>query len=186
VFADVAEERAQTESIRGIFVYICKTRTPQHQMAAVVVWPEEYLNKFSSRNCEQLRRLFASELYKHPDETLQKAVDRVREKVKTRAADAESDSFWSGWGMWAAIVGGLVGVWLLLGLIRMGIAADRSGIVGTATEPAHRARFVPGLLGGMFGSVAGHWLYDRLFHAPAKPKPAPDEPLSRQNPRELP
>ena len=52
------------------------------------------------------------------------------------------------------IAGGGVVLWLLIGLVRM------SG--------GSRPGFMPGLLGGMFGVVAGYWVYDTLFH-PRRP-----------------
>jgi hypothetical protein len=45
--------------------------------------------------------------------------------------------------------------WFLFGLLRMTVNREPAG----AATP-HRTGFVPGLLGGMFGSVAGFWIYD--------------------------
>ena len=153
-FGEIALERARTAEMHGIYVYICNTTKPRYRTVAVVVWPPELRESFSDRRREKVRKLFAENLEKHPDDALKKAVEYVLEH-----ADAESS--WFGWGTVAIIVGAGLGLWLILGLIRMRMNATRPGIV-------------PGLLGGMFGAMAGHWIYDTFLHNSPAATPHPD------------
>jgi hypothetical protein len=68
----------------------------------------------------------------------------------------------------AVIVAGIVGFWLLLSLVR-------AVLPQTDSESTHAGR-TSGFLGALFGTTAGHWVYDRLFstHPPAVPQPESD------------
>jgi hypothetical protein len=87
---------------------------------------------------------------------------------------------------WAAVGGvfaGAVVAWLALVVVRMRLAASEP------PEPRRPGLF-HALLGGMFGSAAGHWIYDTLFvaasaqSAPAAeaPPPAPEPPAPAEAP----
>jgi hypothetical protein len=169
-FGEVALERARAAGVEGIYAYV--STMPRRQSIAVVVWPTRYRDVFGNDSREKVRRLLAGNLKQRPDQALEQAVALVREEL------TPTSSWFSGWTVLALIGGGLL-LWVILGLVRMHLAQPPA-----APAPgAERAGFVPGLLGGMFGSVAGHWIYDTLFQAPrtapanaappAGPPPAP-------------
>jgi hypothetical protein len=72
---------------------------------------------------------------------------------------------------WLAVGGvmaGALALWGVLGVVRLRLQ--------TKTPPAESAdsrqlSLQNGMLGGMFGSVAGHWIYDTLFIAASGSSP---------------
>ena len=173
-FGEVALERARAAGVEGIYAYV--STMPRRQSVAVVVWPTRFRDVFGHDSREKVRRLLARNLKERPDEALQQAVVLVREEL------TPSSSWFSGWTLLTLIGVGLV-LWVVFGLVRMHLAQPPAA----PAPAAERAGFMPGLLGGMFGSVAGHWIYDTLFqhppNAPANaappaggPPPAPPQP----------
>jgi hypothetical protein len=131
--------------------------------------------RFSEQDCEEVRRILISrQAAAKPNQTLLEAVEKVRTIVLNRSA-ATSVS----WPLIGSVILGLVGLWLLLGVIRSRLLAGRAESVDSR---GRRNSQVAGLLGGMFGAVAGHWIYDSLFdnrkeHQPAVPTPAGQNPM---------
>ncbi len=165
-FTEYAEERAQSTEVQGVFVLI--STMPDHQFIGVVVRPEQFQQQFGNHQREHLRKLLAGKLKKYPDEALLKAVEMVRDTVR---ASRKESAAWAGWMTIVALIGGLLALWMLLGLLRMWLHAGSTvGSVNNPTDPL-RPGFMPGLLGGMFGSVAGLWIYDRFFEGPPVPRP---------------
>jgi hypothetical protein len=158
IVAEYARHQAAADDVNGVFVFI--STMPDYRAVAVVVRPDENRSRFTDRNREQLRSLLESTLRKDPDKALEKGVALVREKVK---ANQQADSSWLGWGTVFALIGGLLAVWVVFGLIRMRMLRDPAPSPETPAVTARHAGFVPGLLGGMFGSVAGYWIYDTFF-----------------------
>ncbi len=73
---------------------------------------------------------------------------------------------WLGVG---AVMAGALGLWGVLGLVRLRL---RTGAPPEARSPALFAA----LLGGLFGSAAGHWIYDTLFVAASRSAAAAEPP----------
>ena len=171
-FGEVTQERARRRDIHGAYIYICSN--PSHRLVAVVVQPEEYRTAFTDRHREYLRRQLASKL-KKPDDALARAIDFLHADVKpVKPANEPDESWWPTWATVVAIAGGVLVLWVAIGLTRMRRPAAPPAVPVDSTN----SRFVPGLLGGMFGSVAGHWIYDRFFHAElAGKETSPGEPL---------
>jgi hypothetical protein len=67
----------------------------------------------------------------------------------------------------AAVVGGLVGLWVLLSLVRRMAARRDSGPPPSIYQPA--------MLGSLFGIPAGFWIYDRLFQLERARTPPAEE-----------
>ncbi|HVS34316.1 MAG TPA: hypothetical protein VMS17_01975 [Gemmataceae bacterium] len=84
------------------------------------------------------------------------------------------------WVMVGGVMAGVLGLWGMLGLVRMRLQA-RDPL--SAPEPQRRSLFAA-LLGGMFGSPAGHWIYDSLFVAastdPATPPAVTPPPVEEK------
>jgi len=160
-----AKERAGAAGVDGVYVLICTD--PRH--VQVIVWPESRDKTFPARDREDLRKYLAKQLNKEPDQTLLSAVAQVRAAIQARQP-VEPVSYSTFW-----IVGGVIlaflTVWLILGLMRSKLASRDQ----TEDVAGSSASYVPGLLGGMFGSLAGYWIYDRLFHGgPSKPTASED------------
>jgi hypothetical protein len=184
-FDKLAKDRAAAAGVDGVYILICDDPKARH--VQVVVWPESREQTFPSRERERLRAEMARHLGKEPDQTLLHAVARVREVLKeNQPADPAASSI-----LW--VVGGvilaLLVAWVFLGVLRAKLAA-RDQAAPVAVTPSG-GRFMPGLLGGMFGSIAGLWIYDRLFQggsrepalppadlAPEEPGPAPEAALN--------
>jgi hypothetical protein len=163
-FAGWAAERAKEARVDGVYVLI-NTGRPRH--ITVVAWPEERRKEFTDSDCEELRGTFVEVENKGgADQALYETLRKMEEKLAVKYAPP---------GPWRALLGwivGLLGLAVVLGLLRMWLNARRPA-EGAAKE-APRG-LMPGLLGGLFGTAAGLWIYDSLFrrHSPqAQPEPA--------------
>ncbi len=173
-----AKERAAAAGVDGVYILICND--PKH--VQVSVWPESRDATVPARDRERLRREMAHNLRKEPDQTLLHAIAEVRTTIQ-RHQPVEAPST-SSTGVVLGVILAIVISWVILGIWRAKLAvhdaADR------AAEKVGRGPFMPGLLGGMFGAVAGHWIYDRLFYGGSRhrmePSPAPGEANVTDNP----
>ena len=91
------------------------------------------------------------------DKILRNAVDQVREDL---AYNLRPPFPWLPVG---GVLLGVLGLWGVLGLVRQRLQGAAAG----PTEPG-RLVLYGALLGGMFGTVAGHWIYDSLFVAASR------------------
>jgi hypothetical protein len=161
-FADWAATRAKTIGIDGVYVLICE----HPKQVVVLVYPNTPEQEFTEENAQELRKRLERGLPKSPDDALSDAVAFVRNTVKdnleVRAGDASSIRYEN----IVAVIAGIVGFWLLLSLVRA--VLHRAGGSGDAAHGSLTA----GFFGAMFGTAAGHWVYDRLFraHPPAAPQ----------------
>ncbi len=155
--------RARAIGIDGIYVLICKK--PKH--VQVLLYPNTPEQAFTEDNVRELRKLLERELPQSPDAALSDAVAFVHNQVKDNLAERDSAAKSIGLQTIVLIVAGIVGFWLFLSLVR-GVL-HRAGGSG---DPAHGS-LTSGFFGALFGTTAGHWVYDRLFraHPPAAPQP---------------
>lgn len=180
-FDKMAKERAAAAGVDGVYILICDD-PPKLRHVQVSVWPESREQTFPARDREALRKEMAHNLAKDPDKTLLHAVAQVREVLKEhQPADPASNSVL--WTVGGVILAFLV-AWVVLGVLRARLVArdrDRAALVAGIPEESGR-HFMPGLLGGMFGSVAGLWIYDRLFRGGPREPPLPPRDLSPEQP----
>jgi hypothetical protein len=165
-FTDWAARRAKAVGVDGVYVLICKD--PKH--VHVLVHPDTPEQRFTDDNAKELRKRLERQLPKSADAALNDAVEYVREAVKENLAAREAASSAIPFGTVAWLLGAVLGAWLLLSLARA-VLHWRAG----AADPAH-VGLTAAFFAGLFGTTAGHWVYDRLFraHAPASPQPESD------------
>jgi hypothetical protein len=168
-FDQWARERAAAAGVDGVYILICND--PRLRHVHVIVWPESRDATFPARDRERLRREMARDLGREPDRTLLHAVSEVRAAIQARQpVDAPSTS--SAWAVGGVIVAFLI-FWVILGLWRAKLSARDKAVPDASVSDG--AAFKPGLLGGMFGAVAGHWIYDRLFRGGQPEAASPPE-----------
>jgi hypothetical protein len=169
-----AQKRAAETGLDGIYVVICNDPKDVH----VVVRPADD-PAFTPHDANTLRLTIVRRLQDSgPDLALLALIRQVQSILQAHATRGQSTSVVNEFVL-ASLLGGVVGLWLLLCLIRFKMRARHASdsIEQSAEE---RARRGPALLGAMFGFPAGHWLYDKLYPSSAQsagPLPAP-EPLA--------
>ena len=163
-FSSWATSRATTIGIDGVYILICK----EPRQVYVLIYPHTPEQPFTEDNGRDLRRLLERQLPKAPDGALADAVTLVRTTVTDNLAERQSASTSIRFETVALIVAGIVGFWLLLSLVR-------AVLPQTGGDPTHAGR-TSGFFGALFGTTAGHWVYDRLFraHPPAVQQPESD------------
>src|SRR5262249_20167757 len=152
-----AWSRARTIGLDGVYVLICKN--PEH--VHVLVYPDTPEQGFTDENARVLRKRLIGQLKKAPDAALAEAVVFVRGTVEGSLSEHQSASSSIAFGTIAAIVGAVFGAWLLLSLMRAVLFHGDA-----AADPGH-VSLSAGFLAALFGTTAGHWMYDRVFRAHA-------------------
>jgi uncharacterized membrane protein YgcG len=155
-FASWAQQRAEEAGVNGAYVLICAE--PRH--VQVYVSPDTR-TAFPDKDRDQLRKALSRKLgRKAYDDALLDTVDFARDRLDPSHAAAARAGWW--WVLWVIV--GIVGVWLVVGLIRsvlgLGAAASSSG----------------GVLTVLFGATAGGWMRHALLGRRDDNKPAPVPP----------
>jgi hypothetical protein len=155
-----AKERAAGFGLDGVYVLVCQEPKYVH----VGTYPPASEEAFTSKNAERLRKHLVTELGKKGpghDKALLAALAEVRSVVQDNLAARDSAI---GWMTIAWVLAGILGFWLCLGLLRAKMTASSPG-----APKAGEVGMLSGVLGGMFGTVAGHWIYDLLFKSDTPP-----------------
>lgn len=161
--------RAEAAGSDGVYVLVCKDVVHgwfgrEYGCVVVVVAPEALGRAITAVDAKALHdRLVwftrGQDTAKN-DKILRNAVEQVREDL---AYNLRPPFPWLPVG---GVLLSVVGLWGVLGLARQRLQ-------GAAVGPTEPGRLVlyGGLLGGMFGTVAGHWIYDSLFVAASRSAP---------------
>jgi hypothetical protein len=166
-----AQTRARDAGVDGIYIVICNDPRDVH-----VVAPDN-APAFTRHDAETLRRTIVRRLQDSgPDPALLALVEQVRALLHAHAMRGRSTSVVSELVL-AGMVGGGAALWLLLCGVRYKMRGGRllSAIEGSSSEGSRRT---PAMLGAMFGSPAGQWIYDKLYPEspvipPVVPEPRP-------------
>ena len=151
-----AEAQAAQAINKGVYVWICK----EPGDVEVVVSPEVLRQDFTAYDANRLRSLLKN-MNRGPsriaqrDKRLLEAVVQMREAVRYNQRPPFP---------WLAVSGvlvGALGLWGVLSLVRGRLRAAEP------PEPL-RLNLLNALRGGMFGTVAGHWIIDTLFVAASR------------------
>jgi hypothetical protein len=156
-------ELAQATGAKGVYIVLCKSPA----VARVLTWPDEPAPLFRVEEGERLQKLLVRGVKEHdPEQGLVAALEELRSLLQAHEDGAVVPVGVNGYTM-ICIVGGLLGVWAVLVLVRLKLGSSTA-------EPHAGPDMRPAFLGARFGSVAGHWLYDRLW--PSFPRSS--EPLA--------
>jgi hypothetical protein len=174
-FEKWARDRARAADVNGIYILICKL--PEHLQVEVGTHTLEKAFTIEDRN-ELSKKLLSDFREKKYDEGLLDAVDFVAKRLKAHGVRSSAVPVGGG-GMMEGLGGLLcVGVlvlaalWLVVGLFRaMTGGGNRGGYApgGGGYGPGYGGGggggggFMTSLLGGMFGAVAGNWMYNSFF-----------------------
>jgi hypothetical protein len=170
-----AQQRADKLGVDGVYVVIFSGRTSAQRDVRVVGWPAPREVQVSWVKRNQIRKLLAHELGSNPDRALRHAVDLFREQMHD-LKEPEPSPLPTEAAL--LVVGGLVGAWLLLLVVRSRVA--RRAVRGGPSA----ALYHPALLGAMFGVPAAFWVHDQLFRV--IPPEGPVEELPSDLPAEPP
>ncbi|HTU20357.1 MAG TPA: hypothetical protein VMG10_19995 [Gemmataceae bacterium] len=161
LLGEQARKYADELCLPGIYVVICKKPRDVHVMVRPSDDPE-----FTHRNAETLRRTLARRLHDSgPDTALLSLVEQVHRIMQDHTTPGESHAAVNEFVV-AGLLGGGLGLWILLVMIRLKIRAARPATPGTE-DTTTQARSAPALLGAMFGFPAGMWIYDKLYPCPS-------------------
>ncbi|HEY7423288.1 MAG TPA: hypothetical protein VH682_03510 [Gemmataceae bacterium] len=157
----ILDEQAQKiadQSGVGIYVIICNAPPDVH----VVVRPDDD-PWFTRDDAESLRRTLARRLHdRGADQSLLALVDQVRTTLQAHATRGQSTSVVSEFAL-AVLLGGGMALWLVLSIV----CFKRRAAQPVEEDVAEQARRTAALLGAMFGSPSGLWIYDKLYPCPA-------------------
>jgi hypothetical protein len=180
-------EDPMNRRVNGLYVAIFHGATSGQRDVRVVAWPAQWDKKISWVKQDALRKLLARELSQDPDNALWHAVERFAADMRD-IQDLEPSPIGLGWPWrWGAVVvvlllvGGLVGAWLVLLVVRYSVARRSSPAKPSSLYP-------PAMQGALFGVPAAFWVHDKLFRylpveqAPPEPPPVAAPPPAAQTP----
>ncbi len=203
-FTSLVNERAKSARVDGIYVLVMKEPPPHRFRIQVGVGQATRQQAFLSADRDGLVRVFQSSFRDDKfDEGLLAAVGFVERTLRSNlqgganprlatqgaanrqpspAGASSSFSFGSLLMIGLLIVGGFMLIRFLMRLIRGGAGGGRGGLAGAGGMPGMGGGgFLPGLLGGIGGAIAGSWLYNQFAGSNAH---AADH--STQNPSDAP
>jgi uncharacterized membrane protein YgcG len=185
-FQTLAHVRAHDAGVdEGIFVLILVSDLPRLKpgSAEVIVRSQAVEESFSTRDRGKVHDDLRTRLTKGAyNDALLNAVEEIQDRLgANRPSDKAQKSDSIGWKTIAVMVGSGLVLWLVLALIRMKLAANDAAAAAAAggeNGGGTKDSFLAGLMGGMFGSTAGHWIHDHMLQreappAPPVPPPAP-------------
>jgi uncharacterized protein len=186
-----ADERVGDRARGGIYVLICMS--PGHIEAIVDRAAERKTFTYQDRDelVQRLQKHFEAagkaadkaEKQKHYDAGVEEAVNFVRDTIRSHggstqaapnghAANPEEGGHRTSPIMGYICIGlcALVGIWLVIGIVRAfshmgggGGGYGPGGYGGGGYGGGGGGGFLSGLMGGLFGAVAGNWLYNSFL-----------------------
>ncbi len=151
-----AAERADREEIKGVYILICTEPRDVEVLASPEVLQHDFTNYDANRLHSLLINMKAGPNHvAQRDKRLLEAAVQIREAVRYNLRPPFP---------WLPVSGVLVGVLGLWGVLSLARSRLR---VGEPSEPL-RLNLFNALLGGMFGTIAAHWIIDTLFVAASR------------------
>jgi hypothetical protein len=148
-----AEAQANQAINKGAYVLICE----EPGDVEVIVSPEALEQEFTGYDANRLRSLLKN-MNRRPNRVAQRDKRLLEAVVQTREAIRYNLRPAFPWLPVGGVLVGVVGLWGVLSIVRRRLRA---------AEPAEppRLNLVNAMRGGLFGTVAGHWIIDTLFVA---------------------
>jgi uncharacterized membrane protein YgcG len=146
VLTKYSKQQAAAKGIRGLYILIC--RDPEklkYESSRNSINPQDTQAVVGAVMSSLKNREFDQALMKAAD-VLQK-IEPATSSAPPRVAKQEQNTLSP---IWTILLIGL-GIWLVVGLMR--------GLSGAGTGGG----FFPSMLGGLFGGMAGMWMYDSFF-----------------------
>ena len=157
ILEEQARKRADAAGVDGIFVVICNDPKDIH----VIVRPAEDPS-FTRHDAESLRRSIARRLQESgPDAGLLALTEQLRAILHAHATRGQSTAVVNEFIL-LGLLGGGVALWLVLALVRFKLRVRQAVRAGEASAGVSALQG-PALLGAMFGSPSGVWIYDKLY-----------------------
>ncbi|HBI41691.1 MAG TPA: hypothetical protein DDY78_02405 [Planctomycetales bacterium] len=162
-----AVEGADQAVNKGVYILICK----EPGYVDVVVSPEVLQHDFTGYDANRLRSLLKNmkagpSHVTQRDKRLLEAVVQIREAVRYNLRPPFP------WLQVSGVLVGVLGLWGVLSLARQRLRSAEP------SEPL-RLNLFNALLGGMFGTVAAHWIIDTLFVTASRSSASLEEGLLR-------
>lgn len=168
-FTRWARELAQQNGVQGIFVLISADPRPGLKHAAVLVWPESEEKILLPRYCDEIRRAFVNGMKNNsPNQALDNMVEKIRDRLRSSLADETTAVLPISWTTIGLIVLGVMVLWLVASVVRMRTPHPDPAAAGEGS-----GKHLPGVMGGMFGGMASHWIYDKAIHHDVPPDGVP-------------
>lgn len=190
-----AVQRARSQGVNGVYIVLVKQ--PAHLQA--LVGNDTQKRAFTLSDRDQLVNLMLTKLRaKDYDGALREGLGFVASTMRTHGAgspravsgpvsarhgEAAASSSGGGWLLPLIIVG--VIAWVIIGIIRsltnrgsvVSGGNAMPGMMGGGGVPGQSGGFMRNMLGGMFGSMAGMWMYDQFFgnHGSSYGAPPPSD-----------
>jgi hypothetical protein len=151
-----AVDRADQQATKGVYILICKAPGD----VEVVVSPDALQQDFTGYDAKRLHSLLRTmktgpSHVAQRDKRLLEAVAQIREAVRYNLRPSFP------WLPVSGVLAGVLGLFGVLSLVRRRLRAAEP------PEPL-RLNLFNALLGGMFGTVAAHWIIDTLFVAASR------------------
>lgn len=179
-FTSLVNERATSARVDGIYVLVMKEPPPHRFRIQVGVGQATRQRMFLAADRDGLVRAIQDRFREDKfDEGLLAAVGHVERALRSNsraggnpvgrqptpavAAAPSSFSFGSLLGLAVLAVGGLMVVSFLARMFRGGPSGGGLTGAGAGGVGGRGGGFLPGLLGGIGGAIAGSWLYDQFL-----------------------
>jgi uncharacterized protein len=172
-WADFTQSDAKGDRAKGIYILICRSPGHIHILADKALRDRGFDNAKESRVREILFASFKDAKDKSDteqtsirDKGLLDAISYLRSEVPVATTAKNADAKKESSGIWGYVCIGLavlLGIWLIFGLIRAFSGGGGGGGGGPGGGGGGGGGFMTGLLGGLFGAMAGMWLYNNLL-----------------------
>jgi hypothetical protein len=159
-FAAWAQRLAEQRGVEGIYVLL--STDPRFKHASVTIWPPSMETVLSSSDGNEIRRAFVNRARTSPNQALVSMVEEIRDQLQARLGDHATTSPVT-WMTIGLVVVGILVLWVVALAVRMKLDGKKPAPLA---EKEGTGTLMPGVMGGLFGTVASHWIYDKTLPQP--------------------